>query len=330
MSNENDPGLPDYLASLTPEQRSAAILSGLDALRMRLLGVHLELSGEDLAEEEPMRFTDLNNGEPHQTARTGINDELHRLARVDLGIENLERAPVPGDGTWEGLTQSDEPYNPPFVDIPRANSSAAKEGDAADPEDPNEVGYYDSLEGPVEVDDAGYPLNPVGPTGLRGRGMLNKWGATQAADPILTRNNPETNELEVLLIERGDTGELGFPGGKVDENEEPREAAGREMLEEAAVRGIDPDFSDARVVYEGYVDDSRNTDNAWMETTALHRHLTPEEAGAVQVTAAGIHAGEINAAGWHKVDSDLYGQMFGSHGAILQRAVETMEQDNEA
>lgn len=31
------------------------------------------------------------------------------------------------------------------------------------------------------------PLNPVGRTGLIGRGVLGKWGPNHAADPIVTR-----------------------------------------------------------------------------------------------------------------------------------------------
>ena len=33
----------------------------------------------------------------------------------------------------------------------------------------------------------GRPLNPVGRTGLAGRGILGKWGPNHAADPIVTR-----------------------------------------------------------------------------------------------------------------------------------------------
>lgn len=31
------------------------------------------------------------------------------------------------------------------------------------------------------------PLNPEGRTGLKGRGVLGKWGPNHAADPIVTR-----------------------------------------------------------------------------------------------------------------------------------------------
>ena len=33
-------------------------------------------------------------------------------------------------------------------------------------------------------------------------------------------------------------------------------------------------FSSGEVVYRGYVDDGRNTDNAWIETTAMHYHCS--------------------------------------------------------
>lgn len=31
------------------------------------------------------------------------------------------------------------------------------------------------------------PYNPIGRTGLRGRGLLGRWGPNHAADPIITR-----------------------------------------------------------------------------------------------------------------------------------------------
>lgn len=33
----------------------------------------------------------------------------------------------------------------------------------------------------------GVPVNPIGRTGLRGRGLLGRWGPNHAADPIITR-----------------------------------------------------------------------------------------------------------------------------------------------
>ena len=49
------------------------------------------------------------------------------------------------------------------------------------------------------------PLNPVGRTGLEGRGLLGKWGPNHAADPIVTRYDPEHGRLQVVVIQRKDT-----------------------------------------------------------------------------------------------------------------------------
>lgn len=43
-----------------------------------------------------------------------------------------------------------------------------------------------SFNGLYQIDN-GYPLNPIGRTGLRGRGILGRWGPNHAADPIVTR-----------------------------------------------------------------------------------------------------------------------------------------------
>lgn len=51
------------------------------------------------------------------------------------------------------------------------------------------------------------PLNPVGRTGLKGRGLLGRWGPNHAADPIVSRwkrtngmiqNHPKTQQYEIF------------------------------------------------------------------------------------------------------------------------------------
>lgn len=148
------------------------------------------------------------------------------MAKVELGIENLRRFPVPPEKvSW---TVDFPGYNPPFVDMPRGSTRFREEGDQPDPADPREIERFFSLEVPeVQREAEGYPLNPRGRTGLRGRGMLNRWGPTQAADPLVTRYNDD-GDLEVLLIQRGDTGEWALPGGKVDPGEQAWETASRQ------------------------------------------------------------------------------------------------------
>ena len=44
-----------------------------------------------------------------------------------------------------------------------------------------------SFEGEYHLDTHGVPKNPLGRTGMRGRGLLGRWGPNHAADPIVTR-----------------------------------------------------------------------------------------------------------------------------------------------
>ena len=70
-------------------------------------------------------------------------------------------------------------------------------------------------------------------------------------------------------------------------------------------------FDGGKVVYRGYVDDPRNTDNAWMETTAFHFHCEPE-LGAMLPLHAGDDAAEVM---WLDIDVDdpKYAHLYASH-----------------
>jgi len=145
--------------------------------------------------------------------------------------------------------------------------------------------------------ETGRPINPLGRTGLRGRGRLGKWGPNQAADPIVTRYNPAVpGQLQMVAIERyNPKGAWAIPGGMVDDGEVVSEAVRREFEEEAGnvpqerqavfKQLVDRLFSTGEVVYRGYVDDPRNTDNAWMETTAFHFHCSLELGGMLPLQA---------------------------------------------
>ena len=257
-------------------------------------------------------YGDIYPGVPHRAARMQVNAKMLKMAEVELGWMYVNRQHVPDEMVdWKVDMQH---YNPPVLDLPRGVTRFRKEGDAPQDSDPSTINTFKSLEiKDVMRDDYGFPLNPMGRTGLRGRGILDKWGPTEAADPIVTRHNPQNGELEVLIIKRGDTGEWAFPGGKVDGDETAAAAASRELVEEAGVEGMDVDFSKADVIYAGYIDDSRNTDNAWMESTALHLHLNLEQASVVAV-AAGSDADAVR---WAAVNDTLYSTMLKAHANIL-------------
>tara|TARA_B100000035_G_C21033094_1_gene569426 strand:- start:2098 stop:3660 length:1563 start_codon:yes stop_codon:yes gene_type:complete len=160
------------------------------------------------------------------------------------------------------------------------------------------------------------PVNPMGRTGIKGRGALGQWGCNYAADPIIFFI--KDGFVQTIMVKRTqDTGQWAIPGGMVDPGDDVSITCLKEFLEEcgglkegdiknklAAVNGpaavANPkkvqimteylvgiergEFVEAakrllgdgslgkgqmgEIVYKGYVDDPRNTDNSWMETSA--------------------------------------------------------------
>lgn len=131
----------------------------------------------------------------------------------------------------------------------------------------------------------GKPRNPIGRTGMKGRGLLGKHGPNHAADPIVTRYNPTTGKLEMVAIRRKDTGQLAIPGGMTEGESVPstlikefKEEALRyennERLKVDILEQVEALFKKGgELVFRGYVDDPRNTDDAWMETQCYHIHI---------------------------------------------------------
>jgi ADP-ribose pyrophosphatase len=134
--------------------------------------------------------------------------------------------------------------------------------------------------------------------------------------------------LQFVAIRRRDSGEWALPGGMVDPGEAVSATLRREFLEEALNVLQDPEkeklvgdfFALGDVVYRGYVDDPRNTDNAWMETVASHFH----DAEGTAVGALPLEAGD-DAVGvrWMDLSSDL--KLYASHSHFLKAVAEKME-----
>lgn len=263
-------------------------------------------------------FHDLQDGMPHIAARE-VSQKLREIALAEIeGLTELERYPVPDEFvSWD--IPFDE-YQPPRIDVPRANTRFRKQGDIAGPDDPTRILSFSTLERvPIQRDQQGNPRNPIGRTGLKGRGILNEWGATQATDNILVRANPRTAVHEVLLIQRADTSEWALPGGKIDPGETAWDAAWRETREEAGLdmKGIVPRPGVSRIIYAGYADDSRNTDNAWMETIVFSSFLDAYSARRTAINAGS----DAKDAVWEPINNQLYPTLFGSHGKLLELAI---------
>jgi len=220
-----------------------------------------------------------------------------------------------------------------------ANDSSVKKGGWADPQEPTPatIEARSSYElqrtgAPWRYDASKRPLNPRGRTGMTNRGLLGKWGPNHAADPIVTRKNPISDRpIQMVAIRRRDTGDWAIPGGMVEPGEHVSATMRREFTEEAGNLPGDekPKFEEmldtlfkkdnGHVVYSGYVDDPRNTDNAWMETVAMHFHC-PEMLGAMLKLHAGDDAADVQ---WLEIDdsNSEYQNLYASHKAMVDDAV---------
>ncbi|MRR06287.1 MAG: NUDIX domain-containing protein [Deltaproteobacteria bacterium] len=257
------------------------------------------------------------------TTKSSPTPSLHSKARREKPAEYPNRYPVPDEKVpWNSEFPD---YTPPYYVSPivLANDCSKNPNGWADPEDivllpviPKE-----SFAGMLSHDEAGRPLNPQGRTGVSGRGLLGKWGPNFAADPIITRTNRESGLLEMLAIQRKDNGQWAIPGGMVDKGEEVSRTLSRELQEET---GVVLPMDQGRLVYRGYVDDPRNTDHAWMETTAKHLHLSGELSERMNLQAGD----DAQAVRWLPLTQQNMLGLYASHCALIIKTLSEMVHNN--
>eukprot|EP00300_Choanocystis_sp_HF-7_P012722 c18001_g1_i5.p1 GENE.c18001_g1_i5~~c18001_g1_i5.p1 ORF type:complete len:154 (+),score=26.29 c18001_g1_i5:108-569(+) len=137
----------------------------------------------------------------------------------------------------------------------------------------------------------------------------------------------------MVAVKRQDTGQWAIPGGMVDDGEYVTKTLRREFVEEAADDSADMmqvldeifDRDRAEVIYRGYVDDPRNTDNAWMETTVIHCHCAPHLAERLKLSA-GDDAAD---AAWICIEDDnnrFRTQMYANHRDMILLAVKAFHE----
>lgn len=114
----------------------------------------------------------------------------------------------------------------------------------------------------------------------------------------------------MIAIQRGDNGIWAMPGGMVDKNETTLEAAKREFFEEAMHEAPEEDVFNitklfdmtAKTMYCDYIDDFRNTDNAWVESMAFSFHDDTGKSVKHLHFKAGDDAKNLT---WIDVESDM-------------------------
>lgn len=124
----------------------------------------------------------------------------------------------------------------------------------------------------------------------------------------------------MVTIQRRDNGEWAIPGGMVDPGEVVSATVKREFMEEALSMSaisqeVDEFFNSGDEIYKGYVDDPRNTDNAWMETVAYHFHACNENVANINLNA-GDDAASVR---WMDLSKEL--KLYASHSDMIKLVV---------
>lgn len=123
----------------------------------------------------------------HPKARGCFSDP-----KFDYAMNLASRFPVPDNKVNFSINFKE--YQP----VEFTATEVLKNPPWADPSDPTTVsekfnaGKRISHKQQYKIDEQGRPINPVGRTGMTGRGLLGKWGPNHAADPLVTRFRPGT------------------------------------------------------------------------------------------------------------------------------------------
>ncbi|XP_069589865.1 transient receptor potential cation channel subfamily M member 2 [Ranitomeya imitator] len=247
---------------------------------------------------------------------------------------NVVRFPVPDEKVpWQVEFSI---YNPPFYTAIRKDKSF--HDPYTDSLETLEKIKYNTFDGNINrqsycvtyVVKDGLPLNPFGRTGLKGRGSLSWFGPNHAIHPIITqwkRNNDGSisrkkskKMLEILAIKHISSEHWSLPGGSLGPEETLPHKLKR-ILKYKFLEKFQQLLNESIEVYKGYVDDPRNTDNAWIETTALSLHFERHDDPLLKELSQNLqtHEQEI-AVRWQVVDQKI--PLYANHKDILQKAVD--------
>ncbi|XP_041372305.1 transient receptor potential cation channel subfamily M member-like 2 [Gigantopelta aegis] len=189
----------------------------------------------------------------------------------------------------------------------------------------------------------GLPLNPIGRTGLIGRGVLGRWGPNHAGDPVVTRWKLDSSGnkvlqdnkpmLEFVAVKRSDNKEWAIPGGICEPGENAWNVLRTDFTEESLGSLMDDPEEKKRIedklntlsksgdlVFKGYADDPRNTDNAWLETHVFSYH---DEDGSILQHFI-LRAGDDTLmATWQTMSTTM--TMYGGHSYYLSLVAKKLD-----
>ncbi|XP_025768826.1 transient receptor potential cation channel subfamily M member 2 [Puma concolor] len=261
-----------------------------------------------------------------------VGDTHHVNARHLLyPNSHVTRFPVPNEKVpWETAFLI---YDPPFYTDDRKDRGLVDPvGNALEPLSGIS---YNAVDGPIDrrsfhgvyVVQDGLPLNPMGRTGLRGRGSLGCFGPNHTLQPVITRwrRNQDgaicrksiKKMLEVLVVKHSLSEHWALPGGSREPGEIlPRKL--KQVLRREFWSSFQNLLTQGTEVYRGYVDDPRNTDNAWIETVAISIHFSDQSDMDLKRLNSHLHACDPGmSVRWQVVDRRI--PLYANHKTILQK-----------
>ncbi|XP_045357135.1 transient receptor potential cation channel subfamily M member 2 isoform X3 [Leopardus geoffroyi] len=275
-----------HLPAAQVAQTSRALHWVMKALRDGGFG-----SEEGIPAPAPQKASEGQDLEPDgRQEEEDVGDTHHVNARHLLyPNSHVTRFPVPNEKVpWETAFLI---YDPPFYTDDRKDRGLVDPvGNALEPLSGIS---YNAVDGPIDrrsfhgayVVQDGLPLNPMGRTGLRGRGSLCCFGPNHTLQPVITRwrrnqggaicRKSIKKMLEVLVVKHSLSEHWALPGGSREPGDIlPRKL--KQVLRREFWSSFQNLLTQGTEVYRGYVDDPRNTDNAWIETVAVSIHFSDQ------------------------------------------------------
>ncbi|XP_030770533.1 transient receptor potential cation channel subfamily M member 2 isoform X2 [Rhinopithecus roxellana] len=318
------------LASLEEQVAQTARALHWIVKTLRAGGFGSEVDVPTLASQKAVEEPDTELGGGKKMEEPG--DSYHVNAR-QLLYPNcpITRFPVPNEKVpWETEFLI---YDPPFYTAERKDAAVMDPvGDTLEPLSTIQYNMVDGLRdrrsfhGPYAVQ-AGLPLNPMGRTGLRGRGSLSCFGPNHTLYSMVTRwrRNEDgaicrksiKKMLEVLVVKLPLSEHWALPGGSREPGETLPQKLKRILRQEhwLAFENLLPRGTE---VYKGYMDDPRNTDNAWIETVAISIHFQDQNDVELNRLNSNLHACDSGASiRWQVVDRRI--PLYANHKTLLQK-----------
>ena len=247
-----------------------------------------------------------------------VGDDYHLRIRAERPAEYPLRQRISIDEAPWALDSPD--YDPPYYVNPSVleNDRLQTPGGWADPEDVTEI-KEELAERPARRrDELGRPLNPLGRTGIAGRGLLGYWGCNLSLAAVVVRTN-RLEEMEILLGRTGDETELDLPKGFVLFDETPEAGLNRVMTHDA---GWSPDGEGSpEVVFEGFTYDPRQTDHAWVESQA---YLLFEDGGQYPDTFK--PEGEFDEVKWWPLTAETVNRVPAGQAKFIRKALTKLKE----